>query len=249
MSQVVMITGAGKGIGRATARLFAESGWAVSLCDWDEIALRQVEQEIQTLPADVLAFQLDVSDEVKVGEWTRVTLETFGRVDAACNNAGIGGESFPMQELPKASWDKVLGVNLTGPWLCMREQLKVMLDQGSGSIINVASILGVVGYENASAYVAAKHGLVGITRAAALEVAPKGIRVNAVCPGFIETPMLEKAGITTDPEVRRTFEALHPLGRFGLAEEVAEAVYWLAMPEASFVTGHTLMVDGGYTTR
>jgi NAD(P)-dependent dehydrogenase (short-subunit alcohol dehydrogenase family) len=170
-------------------------------------------------------------------------------LDVAVNNAGIEGLQAAIQDMPVSDWERVMDVNLTGVFRCMKHQIPEMLRQRSGSIINVASIMGVVAAAHASAYVASKHGLIGLTRAASLELASHGIRVNAVCPAYIVTPMLERAGVFSDPGTRHAAEALHPLGRLGDAEEVASLIHWLGSEEASFVTGAAMMVDGGYTVQ
>ncbi len=176
---------------------------------------------------------------------------TYGRLDYAVNNAGIEGVLATVVDYPEETWQKVINVNLTGPWLCMKYEIPQMLKQGKGAIVNMASILGVVGFATAGAYTAAKHGLIGLTQVAALEYAAQGIRVNAVCPGFIETPMVMQRGIEagTHPEAYQQLAALHPIKRLGKPEEIAEAVAWLCSDASSFVTGIALLVDGGYTAQ
>ncbi|MFO0601527.1 MAG: SDR family oxidoreductase [Polyangiales bacterium] len=246
--KVALVTGAAMGIGKATAALFAREGAKVVLSDLHP-SLEDAAAEIRAAGGDALAVAADVSAEADVARLVDRAVAAYGRLDVAFNNAGIGGAQAPVAELTEAQWSRTLAVNLTGVFLCMRHELARMLPQRAGSIINNASILGTVGFANAGAYVAAKHGVLGLTRTAAVECAPTGVRVNAVCPGFIATPMLQGAGLLDDPAARRALEALHPAGRLGAADEVAAAVLFLASDEAAFVTGHPLLVDGGYVAR
>lgn len=198
---------------------------------------------------EAISLTVDVSRAVDVKGMLDETLDRYGGLDVAVNNAGISGAMAPTAEYMIEEWDRVTSVNLRGVFLCMKYELLAMLQNGGGSIVNVASILGQVGFANAPAYSAAKHGVVGLTKTAALEYSGHGIRINAVCPAFIETPMLEDAGITADSEMRKHVTNLHPIGRMGTSEEVAEAILWLASPGASFVAGEALLVDGGYVAR
>jgi NAD(P)-dependent dehydrogenase (short-subunit alcohol dehydrogenase family) len=170
-------------------------------------------------------------------------------LDYAFNNAGIEGEQATTADYPVSEWERLISINLTGVWLSMKYEIPQMLKNGSGAIVNMSSILGTVGFANACAYVTAKHGVIGLTKTAALEYATQGIRVNAVCPAFIETPMLERWGLLTDPEIRAQLVSLHPLQRLGEPEEVADVVLWLCSEEASFVTGHAMLIDGGYVAQ
>lgn len=247
--KAAIITGAAAGIGKSTALAFAREGASVACADIDREAVDATAGEIEAKGGTALALQVDVADAAAVRKMVSETVDAFGRLDYACNNAGIEGDQGKSAEYTAEEWDRVMNVNLRGQWLCMKYEIPAMLESGGGSIVNVSSILGMVGFKGAPAYTAAKHGLIGLTRAAALEYAEEGIRVNAVCPAFIDTPMLERSGITTDEGTRESFEALHALGRLGDAEEVAEAILWLSSDRASFVTGHPLMVDGGYTAR
>lgn len=247
-NKVALITGAAAGIGRATALEFARQGAKTAISDIDKEGLDETAKMIESEGGEVLSLLVDVSKSDEVKEMIGNTLDHFGRLDFACNNAGIEGKMAATADYSEEEWDKVLNINLRGQWLCMKYEIPAILKQG-GAIVNVSSILGKVGFAEAPAYTAAKHGLIGLTKAAALEYSGKGIRINAVCPGFIETPMLERAGITSDKETKEQTVALHPIGRLGESEEVAEAIVWIASEKASFVSGHSLMVDGGYIAR
>jgi NAD(P)-dependent dehydrogenase (short-subunit alcohol dehydrogenase family) len=247
--RVVLVTGAASGIGRATALAFADRGARVVAADRDADGNEVTACTIRDQGAEALALTVDVSDAEAVSRMVAHISAKFGRLDVACNNAGIEGELVPTADYTIEEWDRVVGVNLRGVFLCMKHEINLMLASGGGAIVNVASILGVVGFANASAYTAAKHGVLGLTKVAAIEYASKGIRVNAVCPAFIETPMLERAGITSDPQMRETTVNLHPIGRLGTSEEVAAAILWLASTNASFVAGTSLLVDGAYVAR
>lgn len=248
-NKVALITGAATGIGRETAMAFARKGANVVIADINEQKLAETEKLLNEDEVEILSVKADMSKEEDIRDMVEKTIQKFGRLDIACNNAGIGGESATTGEYSIEGWDKVLNINLRGQFICMKYEIEAMLDNGSGSIVNISSILGHVGFTEAPAYVASKHGLLGLTKTAAIEYAPQGIRVNAVCPGFIETPMLEDAGITTDEEAKQQLISLHPAGRLGKPREVADAIVWLASDEASFVTGHPLLVDGGYVAR
>ncbi|MGK7370551.1 MAG: SDR family oxidoreductase [Candidatus Halalkalibacterium sp. M3_1C_030] len=247
-NKVALITGAAAGIGRATALEFARQGAKTVISDIDKQGLDETAKMIESEGGEVLSTLTDVSKSDEVKEMIDKTLDHFGRLDFACNNAGIEGKMSSTADYSEEEWDKVLSINLRGQWLCMKHEIPAILKQG-GAIVNISSILGKVGFAEAPAYTAAKHGLIGLTKAAALEYSGKGIRINAVCPAFIDTPMLERAGITSDKETREQTISLHPIGRLGLADEVAEAIVWIASEKASFVCGHSLMVDGGYIAR
>ncbi len=244
--KVVLITGGASGIGRATALSFAEKGAKVVLADIDENKGQQTLQEVQAISPDSMFVATNVADSNSVQNMVRQTVARLGRIDVAVNNAGISGTFVPTAEFPEAEWHQITSVNLTGVFLCMKYELQEMVKARQGCIINTASAAGLVGYPGSPCYVAAKHGVIGLTRGAALEYAALGIRVNAVCPGIIETPM-------TSPETNRAaldfLASLHPLKRTGQAEEVAGAIVWLASNNASYVTGHALAVDGGYTAQ
>lgn len=247
--KVAIVTGAASGIGRDTAIAFSKKGASVVVSDVNKKGLDETAEIIEKDGGDVTAIVCDVSSPEDVKKMIDETMEKYGRLDIACNNAGVGGELAPTADYTIEQWDKVLNINLRGQWLCMKHQIPAMLKIDGGSIVNITSILGKVGFANAPAYVAAKHGLVGLTKAAALEYSAQGVRVNAIAPAFIETPMLEDAGLTTDPDMKKTLVDMHPIGRLGQPREVADAIVWLASDEASFITGHTLLVDGGYTVR
>lgn len=248
--KAVVVTGAGSGIGRATARAFAQAGARVAAADLDgksaEATVRLIDEE----GGEALAVQVDVSEAASVASMVEQVEDALGRLDCACNIAGIENPRVPTAELKEADWDRVMRVDLKGVWLCMKHELRSMLRQEKGgAIVNVASAFGKVGFRKRPAYVAAKHGVVGLTRAAALEYAEAGIRVNAVCPSFIDTPMQERIGRVFHPSEFNEAVSTYPMGRLGRPNEVAEAILWLASDAASFVTGQALSVDGGYTAQ
>ena len=246
----VIITGASSGIGRATALRFAEEGASVLVADVLEDDGNETVDMIESNGGEAIFAKVDVTRPEDTESMVQKAAETFGGVDFAFNNAGIEGESGPTAEYPEDSWQKVLDVNLTGVWNSMRFEIEQMLEQEEGGVIvNTASILGKVGFEGACAYTASKHGVVGLTKCAALEYSNQGVRVNAVCPGFIYTPMIERYGVTEDEEMHDSIEGLHPIGRLGEAEEIASTVLWLCSEDASFVTGESVNVDGGYLSK
>jgi len=247
--KVAVITGAGSGIGRACALAFAAEGAKVVIADIAVAGGEETVRMIKIAGGESVFVLCDVAKSVDVKSIMTMALKTYGRLDYACNNAGIGGPAMTSGEYREEDWRAVIDVNLTGAWLCMKYELEIMLKQGGGAIVNMASILGKVGFATAPAYVAAKHGLIGLTQTAALEYATQNIRINVVCPGFIYTPLLEKAGMQTGSEMHTLISNLHPMKRMGTSEEVAGAVVWLCSEAASFVTGHALMVDGGYTAQ
>ena len=202
---------------------------------------------IQDNGSDAVFIQTDISDPAQCESLVKGTLEAYGRLDYACNNAGIGGESNPVGDYGIESWQKVIAVNLSGVFYCMRYEIPAMLETGGGAIVNMASILGRVGFASAPAYVAAKHGVVGLTKNAAIEYAEQGIRVNSVGPAFIRTPMI--AELENNPDSHKMLLSLHPMGRLGEPSEIAELVIWLSSEKASFVTGAYYAADGGYLAR
>ncbi len=244
--RVALVTGASSGIGRATALAFAREGYTVVLADLDEKQGAEAATECEREGA-CRFIACDVSDEKSVQKLFAEILDSYGHLDAAFNNAGIEGEQAPTGECTTANFDRVIAVNLRGVWLCMREELRLMArQQDGGSIINTSSVAGLIGLPGIPAYDASKHGIVGLTRTAALEYAKQKIRVNAVCPGAIETPMLERF-MSGSPGGREAMTQTEPIGRIGRPEEIASAVLWLSSPAASFITGQAIAVDGGWT--
>lgn len=245
--KTALVTGAASGIGRAIALAYARAGAHVIVSDVNEAQAQEtVDHVAHAAPqAQCLLVRADVSKPEDHAALIAAAKDRFGALHIACNNAGISGELKPLAELDAGAWQKVIDVNLSGVFYAMHAQIPHMLELGGGAIVNMASILGQVGAPNASAYVAAKHGVVGLTQNAALEYAAKGIRVNSVGPGYIETPLLDNL----DKQTRDSLVDLHPIGRLGRAEEVAELVVWLSSERASFVNGAYIPVDGGYLAR
>jgi len=251
--KVALVTGGASGIGRATALTFAREGAKLIIADMHEDGGQQTVHMITEQGGAATFVQVDVTQATAVEALISEAVTTYGRLDCAHNNAGISGTGIAgahralTADYPDERWHQVIAINLTGVWLCMKYEIAQMLKQGGGTIVNTASAAGLVGLPYASAYVASKHGVVGLTKTAALEYAKQGIRVNCICPGYIQTPMTAQG--MSDPERRALMIASEPVGRVGNPEEVAEAVVWLCSDAASFVTGHTMTVDGGYVAQ
>jgi NAD(P)-dependent dehydrogenase (short-subunit alcohol dehydrogenase family) len=244
-NKTVIVTGAASGIGKATAELFAKQGANVVVSDIQEAEGKATVQNIIATGGKATFFKTDVSKPEEMEALVAFAVKTYGQLDVAVNNAGIGGELNPVADMSIEGWQKVIGVNLNSLFYGMKYQIQAMLKNGSGSIVNISSILGSVGFAGSAGYTAAKHGVVGLTQAAALEYSAQGIRVNAVGPGFIDTPLLN----ALDAEMKKQLVALHPIGRLGKSEEVAELILWLASEKSSFVTGSYYPIDGGYLAR
>jgi NAD(P)-dependent dehydrogenase (short-subunit alcohol dehydrogenase family) len=244
--RVALVTGAASGIGRAAALAFARHGAKVVVSDVAGDGGKETVASIEASGREAIFVRADVSLAHDAAELVQTTVETYGRLDCAHNNAGIDGRGFKPHEYPEDLWDRVMAINLKGVWLCLKYEVEQMLRQGGGAIVNTASVAGLIGVPNACGYVASKHGVVGLTKSAALAYARKGIRVNAVCPGFVRTPMAEALIAERPPGYEAAMVASEPVGRLGTPEEVAEFVVWLCTDAASFVTGAALSVDGGY---
>jgi NAD(P)-dependent dehydrogenase (short-subunit alcohol dehydrogenase family) len=246
--KVALVTGGASGIGLATAVAFAREGARVVVADVQEQAEREVADRIRQAGGQSAFHVCDVSKSRQVRNVIDLIMQNFGRLDFACNDAGIEGATGETAESGEENWARVLDVNLTGAYLCTKYEIQAMLKTGGGSIVNIASIAGQVGFAGAGAYVASKHGVLGLTKTAALEYAKRNIRVNAICPGVISTPMIDRA-THGDPAASAQFAAAEPIGRLGKPEEIASAVLWLSSPGAAFTTGIALTIDGGWTAQ
>ncbi len=241
-----LVTGAGSGIGRACALALAELGASVMVSDIDQTAAAAVVAKIESLGGRAVVNRCDVSNPDQVAALVQLTVESFGSLDFAVNNAGVVGTQTPVHRYELADWNRIIAINLTGVFLCVREQLSVMYSAGRGSIVNIASEASLKGSAADAVYTASKHGVAGLTKTSALEAARRGVRVNAVCPGVIETGIMTGV-LETAPEVYEKAKRLMPIGRYGQPEEIAAAVVWLCSDAASLVTGQLLAVDGGWS--
>lgn len=244
--KVALVTGGSFGIGRATAIAFAKKGAKVVIADWvDDCETYEI---IKEAGGDALFVECDVSKVNDVKSLIKKTIQKYGRLDFAYNNAGIEGPTANVDQCLEENWDKLMDINLKGVWQCMKYQIPEILRNGKGAIVNCASVAGLVGFPGLPVYVASKHGVIGLTKTAALEYAKKGIRINVICPGAIKTPMMDRF-TGKDKSVEKQFENMEPIGRLGEPEEVANAVLWLCSDEASYITGHTMAVDGGWAAQ
>lgn len=247
-NKVALVTGAASGMGLAAAKAFAEAGAAVALADVNESAVRVAADSLTSSGHRAIAIQCDVADMEQVAAMVEKTVAEFGRLDAAFNNAGVQSPVAETADADPKDYDFVMGVNLRGVWNCMKYELLQMRKQGSGAIVNNSSLGGLVGIAERGIYHASKHGVVGLTKSAGLEYAAKGIRINAICPGIIETPMVTGM-LETQPEAMDALMQVVPMNRLGGAEGIADAVLWLCSDAASYIIGHALPVDGGYTVQ
>lgn len=245
-NKVALVTGGGGGIGRAAALAFARAGASVVVADRDAEAGQETVALLQALGGQAQFVLTDVTQAAQVQAMVASTVAAYGRLDCAFNNAGIEEEHMRLADCSEATFDRIMGVNVKGVWLCLKYQLAQMVLQGGGAIVNTASVAALVGAPKMAAYSASKHAVLGLTKSAAIEYARKGIRVNAICPGVIRTAMYERA-VAADPRIGAAAAQMHPLGRLGEVEEVAAVVLWLCSGAASFVTGHAHTVDGGLT--
>jgi NAD(P)-dependent dehydrogenase (short-subunit alcohol dehydrogenase family) len=242
--KIALVTGGSSGIGRATALIFAREGAKVVVADVNVEGSEETVRQIKAAGGEAVFIKTDVAQAAEVDALVKKTVETYGRLDCAFNNAGIEGALQPTSDYDTAVWDRVLSINLRGVWLCMKAEIRQMLNQGGGAIVNTASAAGLVAVPGMSAYVAAKHGVVGLTKTAALEYAKAGIRVNAVCPGGVDTPMVQRV-FSNNPQFAEAAASAEPVGRLAQPAEIGEAVVWLCSEAASFVTGLPMAVDGG----
>ena len=246
IGKVALVTGAASGMGLATAQAFAEAGANVVLADFRQEAVEAEVQKLTSAGYKAIAVRCDVSDDAQIEQMVERTVSAFGRLDAAFNNAGVMARIVPTADSTREEWDRVININLRGVWSCMKYELRQMEKQGSGAIVNNASVGALTGNPGIGSYIASKHGVIGLTRTAALEYVKKGIRVNAVNPGLIDTQIARDV-VAGDAHAYTEMEKNTPIGRAGRPEEIASAVLWLCSPGASYVVGHGLTVDGGLT--
>lgn len=247
--QVAVVTGGSSGIGESAVRQFAERGAAVVVADVDVDVGEAVAASVRDDGGQATFVETDVRSSEDAAAMVETAVDSYGRLDFALNNAGIRGERHPIQEYPEDAWQRVIDTNLTGVWNCVKHELRQLDAQGDGgAIVNTASVVGKSGLPDGSSYSAAKHGVIGVTKTAAMEVGDSDIRVNAVCPGYIDTPMIQSQGdrVSTDEEALEEIRALHPMDRLGDPDEVASAAVWLCSEDASYITGDALNVDGGF---
>ncbi len=244
--KVVLITGAGSGIGRTTALACAAAGARLFLADINAAGVEETARQVQAVGGAAQGMTVDVAEAEQVAAMVQAALAAYGRLDGAVNNAGIEGVHQPLVSYPDDVFDRVMRVNVRGVWLCLKAELPVILRQGGGAVVNIASVAGLIGAPMLSAYDASKHAVVGLTRTAAVEYASYGVRVNCVCPSFIRTPMVERF-LAESPDMERRLTRASPSGRMGQPDEVAQAIVWLLSGAASFVNGAALPVDGGLT--
>lgn len=248
-NKVALVTGAGSGLGLATAKAFATSGASVVLADWDKKAVESAAEELKVRGGAALAVHCDVADDAQVEAMVAQTVSTFGRLDIAYNNAGVQNLLAETADATRDDYERVMSINLGGVWSCMKFELQQMRRQGSGAIVNCSSLGGLVGGPERGTYHAAKHGVLGLTKSAALEYAARGIRINAICPGLFWTPMAERMAATGQSEALDALLKAVPMGRYGKPEEIADVVLWLCSEASSYVTGQSISVDGGFIMR
>jgi NAD(P)-dependent dehydrogenase (short-subunit alcohol dehydrogenase family) len=246
--KVVLVTGGSSGIGRATCVRFAQEGAVVVLAARRVAEGEQTAQLVRKTGGEALFVRTDVAQPADVQALVTTCLERYGRLDYACNNAGIEGTIVPLVEASEAQWDTIMGINLKGTWLCMKAEIPPMREQGGGAIVNVASVAGMIGFPGLGPYVATKHGMIGLSKTAAMEHAQDHIRVNVVCPGLIDTAMADRFTGGPQTDVEQFIMSLKPMRRRGTSAEVAETIVWLCSDAASYVTGHSMVVDGGLMT-
>ena len=248
-NKVALITGAGSGLGLATAKAFALSGASVVLADWYKDSVESAADELKARGCTVLAVQCDVADDAQVEAMVAQTVASFGRLDVAYNNAGVQNVLAETADSSRDDYDRVMSINLGGVWSCMKFELQQMRKQGNGAIVNCSSLGGLVGGPERGTYHAAKHGVLGLTKSAALEYASRGVRINAICPGLFWTPMAEQMAASGQSEALDALLKAVPMGRYGKPEEIADVVLWLCSDASSYVTGQSISVDGGFIMR